>query len=33
MYDDAQRYRIGPNFAMLPINRPRCPFRNDRQDG
>lgn len=32
-YDDAQRYRIGPNFGLLPVNRPRCPFFNNRQDG
>lgn len=32
-YDDAQRYRIGPNFALLPVNRPRCPFFNNQQDG
>ncbi|KAK9840788.1 hypothetical protein WJX81_004808 [Elliptochloris bilobata] len=32
-YDDTQRYRIGPNFALLPVNRPRCPLRNNRQDG
>ena len=32
-YDDTQRYRIGPNFALLPVNRPRCPLRNHRQDG
>lgn len=32
-YDDTQRYRIGPNFATLPINRPRSPVRNIRQDG
>lgn len=32
-YDDAQRYRIGPNFGLLPVNRPRCPFSNNRQDG
>ena len=33
VYDDAQRYRIGPNFGLLPVNRPRCPFFNYRQDG
>ena len=32
-YDDAQRYRIGPNFGLLPVNRPSCPFFNNRQDG
>lgn len=32
-YDDAQRYRIGPNFGLLPANRPRCPVRNLRRDG
>ena len=32
-YDDAQRYRIGPNFGLLPVNQPSCPFFNNRQDG
>ncbi len=24
-YSDSQRYRIGPNYLQLAINRPRCP--------
>ncbi|CAL8471049.1 g10591 [Coccomyxa elongata] len=32
-YDDTQRYRIGPNFGFLPVNAPRCPVHNNRQDG
>jgi catalase len=23
-YSDSQRYRIGPNYLQLPINRPKC---------
>ena len=30
-YDDTQRYRIGPNFGLLPVNRPRCPVFSNRQ--
>lgn len=32
-YDDTQRYRIGPNFGLLPVNAPRCPVYTTRQDG
>lgn len=32
-YGDAQRYRLGVNHDMLPINRPRCPFHSFHQDG
>lgn len=32
-YKDAQSYRVGPNFDLLPVNRPRCPLFNYRQDG
>ncbi|CAK0787977.1 hypothetical protein CVIRNUC_011199 [Coccomyxa viridis] len=32
-YDDAQRYRIGPNFRFVDVNRPRCPLHNNAQDG
>lgn len=32
-YRDAQRYRIGPNFAQLPVNRPQTPPANYQQDG
>ena len=28
-----QRYRIGPNFGLLPNNRARCPVFNRRADG
>ena len=31
-YKDAQSYRVGPNFDLLPVNRPRCPLFNYRQD-
>lgn len=32
-YPDTQRYRLGANHAMLPINRPVSPVRNHAQDG
>jgi catalase len=32
-YTDAQRYRIGINYAMLPINQPKCPYHNNHNDG
>ena len=32
-YRDTQRYRVGTNFAQLPINRPKCPVNNNIQDG
>lgn len=32
-YGDAQRYRIGGNYQMLPINQPKCPFHNNHTDG
>ena len=32
-YGDAQRYRVGPNYTELPINRPRTPANNYQQDG
>ena len=32
-YTDTQRYRIGANFAQLPVNRPVSPVANDQQDG
>ena len=28
-----QRYRIGPNFRFVDVNRPRCPLHNNAQDG
>ncbi|OIQ71717.1 catalase [mine drainage metagenome] len=32
-YADAHRYRIGGNYAQLPVNRPRCPFAHYHADG
>ena len=32
-YADTQRYRIGVNNAMLPINAPKCPFYEQHVDG
>ena len=32
-YADTQRYRVGPNYLQLPVNRPRVPVNNDQQDG
>lgn len=32
-YPDAQRYRLGANYADLPINRPVSPVRSYTQDG
>jgi catalase len=33
-YMDTQLSRLGtPNFAQLPINAPKCPFRNFQRDG
>lgn len=32
-YLDTQRYRIGPNFAQLPVNRPSSPVHNNQRDG
>lgn len=32
-YLDTQRYRIGTNFAQLPINRSVSPVYNNQQDG
>lgn len=32
-YADSQRYRVGVNNQMLPINAPRCPFSNPAIDG
>lgn len=32
-YADAQRYRVGSNFAQLPVNAPKCPFHNYQRDG
>lgn len=32
-YQDTQRYRLGSNFAQLPINRPKNSFNPLRRDG
>ena len=32
-YGDAQRYRLGVNNNMIPVNRPRCPFHSYHRDG
>ncbi|MFC2035392.1 catalase [Chloroflexota bacterium] len=32
-YGDAQRYRLGVNHHMIPVNAPRCPFNSFHRDG
>lgn len=32
-YPDAHRYRIGINYAALPINKPHCPISTYHRDG
>jgi len=32
-YGDAQRYRLGVNHYQIPVNTPKCPFRNYHRDG
>ncbi len=32
-YPDAQRYRLGVNHALLPVNRPRVPVNNYHRNG
>ena len=32
-YNDAHRYRVGTNYAQLPVNAPKCPFANNQRDG
>jgi len=32
-YADAHRYRIGTNYAQLPVNQPRCPVNVYQFDG
>ncbi|MGH7849279.1 MAG: catalase [Thermodesulfobacteriota bacterium] len=32
-YADAHRYRIGVNYAHLPVNAPRCPYDTYHRDG
>ncbi|MDP4270291.1 MAG: catalase [Bacteroidota bacterium] len=33
MYSDANRYRLGPNYQQIPVNRPTCPVFNGQRDG
>ena len=32
-YGDANRYRLGANFAQIPVNAPKCPVHNYMRDG
>ncbi len=32
-YGDAQRYRLGVNHNLIPVNAPRCPVHNYHRDG
>ena len=32
-YGDAQRYRLGVNHHLIPVNAPRCPVHNYHRDG
>lgn len=32
-YADAHRYRIGVNYAQLPVNKPKCPVHTYHRDG
>lgn len=32
-YGDAQRYRLGVNHHLIPVNQPRCPFHSYHRDG
>jgi len=32
-YGDAQRYRLGVNHHLIPVNAPRCPFHSFHRDG
>ena len=32
-YGDAQRYRLGVNHHLIPVNRSRCPFHSYHRDG
>jgi len=31
-YGDAQRYRLGVNHNLIPVNAPRCPFHSYHRD-
>jgi catalase len=32
-YGDAQRYRLGTNHQLIPVNAPRCPVHSYHRDG
>jgi catalase len=32
-YPDTHRYRIGPNYAQLPVNQPKAPVNSYSKDG
>jgi len=32
-YGDAQRYRLGVNHHLIPVNAPRCPIHSYHRDG
>jgi len=32
-YSDTQRYRVGPNYLQLPVNRPRTHVATNQRDG
>ena len=32
-YSDTQRYRIGPNYLQLPVNRPKTQVATNQRDG
>ncbi|PLY45776.1 catalase [Janthinobacterium sp. ROICE36] len=32
-YGDAQRYRLGVNHSLIPVNAPKCPFHSYHRDG
>ncbi|WP_285288933.1 catalase [Alloacidobacterium dinghuense] len=32
-YGDAQRYRLGVNHDLIPVNAPKCPFHSYHRDG
>ncbi len=32
-YGDAQRYRLGVNHYLIPVNKPRCPITGYSRDG
>ncbi|HFD15317.1 MAG TPA: catalase [Rhodospirillales bacterium] len=32
-YADTHRYRLGVNYDLLPVNRPRCPVHTYHRDG